>query len=176
MQANSQPDSGSNATMRPILEAYYLGGSDAVRELRRANRTPDDTIETILAQLREQFPELPLKSTMPREGLESLLYNTYTARTSQDEQRIEWTYQAMKDDARWCRQNKYLMRAGFFEALAAIVKDEPVTMADDNPFKPYVLKLAAMIEAWKAQPDAQKPVEKRKAWVAVGDYGPELKL
>jgi hypothetical protein len=152
MQSQPQSEYRSNKTMRRILDTYYLGGTDAVRALLRRNKTSEEKINIIVAQLQQNFPDLPLKSTMPRDGLQSFINNVYVVRTLKPDDWIDSMSQSMNEDARHARERKDLMRVAFFEALAAIVKDEQVTMADDNPYKKYIVELIAAIEAWKRRP------------------------
>lgn len=165
MQTDPQPDSSSNNVMRPILETYYLGGTDAVRAFLHTNTISNEKIEMIVAQLQQDFPDLPIKGTMPWDGLQSFINNIYVARTSHSGDGIDSMYQSMKEDARWARERRYLMRAAFFEALAAIVKDEPVTLADDNPFKPHVVALIGALNAWKSQRRDDADESRGSVWI-----------
>lgn len=108
-------------------------------------------IETILAQLQHNFPNLPITGTMSQDSLLSFVNNVYVIRTGKSEEQIEAMYQSLKRDARLARERRDLMTPAFFEALAAIVKDEPVMLANDNPYKRYIIALVESIEVWKSQ-------------------------
>jgi hypothetical protein len=152
MQTIPQPKSSPNNIMGRILDVYHRGGTDAVRALLRRNNISEEKSATILAQLQQNFPDLPIKGVMPKDSLRSCLNNIYVVRVFRSQEDIEWMYQSMKHEAHIALElTRDLMRVAFLEALAAIVKDEPVTLADDNPYKPYVVKLVEAIDLWKSQ-------------------------
>jgi hypothetical protein len=82
---------------------------------------------------------------IPQEQLDIVVKNTIAVRTVAPERRDEW--RALLQQQREATDELPPEQA-FFDALLALVDDAPVTLADENPYRPIVLEALAAIERY----------------------------
>ena len=141
MQAT--PKSTSNNRMRRILEAYYRGGSNRVRAMLRRHAIPDEKIESILAHLKQNFPDLPIAWPTASTSTQSFVHIVPVVRRGKSQDQMDWMYKFILHNT--SHSGKDLMGTPYFKTLAAIVRDRQVTSADESLYNPSFFDLAKVI-------------------------------
>ncbi|HEX2913541.1 MAG TPA: hypothetical protein VH186_22245, partial [Chloroflexia bacterium] len=85
-------------------------------------------------------------ATMPEEEIKALLHNTFAVKTNAAEQLEEWREQLQGLQAEWqTRGPDWVMEVAFSGALLAILDGQAVTLPEDNPYRPYLEQLQAVL-------------------------------